>query len=232
MIRRIIVVLILGLIVSSCAGAPAATEPSPATEAPATEPAATEPPVFQTLEAPTSRPPVVNTSTSLPLPTQVISTATETPLPTLELPTEVTNPPPRMVWDGMPTYPGDSTPGFAFRVSYDPEFWAVTSDQFGLPALAHRTIPGCVISADSGRGLPANTTVEHEMISFGSFAYDVATVYENGVKKFVTYSGGDGTVITGFVVDFTEDPERCLDVAVGVLATITSVPVSRATPEP
>jgi hypothetical protein len=137
-----------------------------------------------------------------------------------------------MVWDGTPTYPGDSTSGFAFRVSYDPEFWAVTTDQFGLPALAHRTIPGCVISSDSGRGLPADTTVEHEMISFGTFAYDVVTVYENGVKKFVTYTGGDGTVITGFVVDFVEEPERCLEVAVGVLATITSVPVSQATPEP
>lgn len=232
MIRRIIVVLILGSIISSCGGA-AATAPSGdpiPTEPPATEPAATEPPAVQSLEAPTRRP--VDTSTPIPLPTQVPPTATETPLPTLELPTEVTNPPPRMVWDGMPTYPGDSTPGFAFRVSYDPEFWAVTTDQFGLPALAHRTIPGCVISSDSGRGLPANTTVEHEMISFGAFAYDVATIYENGVKKFVTYTGGDGTVITGFVVDFTEEPERCLELAVGVLATITSVPVSRATPNP
>ena len=231
MIRRIIFVLILGIIISSCA--PAATAPSGdpiPTEPPATEPASTEPPAFQSVEPPTREPTPINTST--PIPTPIIVTSTETPLPTLELPTEVTNPPPRMVWDGMPTYPGDSTPGFAFRVSYDPEFWAVTTDQFGLPALAHRTIPGCVISSESGRGLPANTTVEHEMISFGTFAYDVVTVYENGVRKFVTYTGGDGTVVTGFVVDFTEEPERCLEVARGVLATITSVPVSRATPEP
>lgn len=229
MIRRIILILILALIITSCGGA-AATAPSG--DPVATEPPATEPPAFQSLEAPTRQPAPVSTSTPLPLPTQVISTSTETPLPTLELPTEVINPPPRLVWDGMPTYPGDSTPGFAFRVSYDPEFWAVTTDQFGLPALAHRTIPGCIISSDSGRGLPANTMVEHEMISFGAFAYDVSTIYENGVKKFVTYTGGDGTVITGFVVDFTEEPERCLEVARGVLATITSVPVSRATPEP
>jgi len=233
MIRRIILILILVLAITSCA--PAATAPSGdplETEAPATEPAATEPPAFQSLEAPTRRPSVVNTSTPIPAPTQLISTPTDTPLPTLDLPTEMVNPPPRMVWDGMPTYPGDSTPGFAFRVSYDPEFWAVTTDQFGLPALAHRNISGCVISADSGRGLPATTTVDHEMLNFGTVTYDVATVSENGVKKFVTYTGSDGTITTGFVVDFTEDAESCLAEAVGVLSSLTSVPVSRATPEP
>ncbi|MCI0554841.1 MAG: hypothetical protein L0287_28160 [Anaerolineae bacterium] len=232
MIRRIILILITVLLITSCAGAPAATEAHPATEAPATEPAATEPPAFQSLEAPTRQPSVVDTSTPIPAPTQIISTSTETPLPTLELPTEVVNPPARMVWDGTPTYPGDSTPGFAFRVSYDPEFWAVTTDQFGFPALAHRNISGCVISTTSGRGLPATTTVDHEMLRFDTVAYDVATVSENGVKKFVTYTGGDGTVITGFIVDFVEDEETCLAAAVGVLSTLTSVPVSQATPEP
>lgn len=232
MIHRIILILVSALIITSCGGAPAATEPRPATEAPSTEPPATEPPAFQSLEAPTRMPSVVDTATPISPPTQIISTQTETPLPTLELPTEVTNPPARMVWDGIPTYPGDSTPGFAFRVSYDPEFWAVTTDQFGFPALAHRTISGCVISADSGRGLPATTTVEHEMLNFDTVSYDVSTVSENGVKKFVTYTGGDGTVITGFVVDFTDEIETCLAAAVGVLSTLTSVPVSRATPEP
>ena len=232
MIRRIILFLFLALIITSCGGAPAATEPPPATEAPATEPPATEPPAFQSLEAPTRLPSVVDTSTPLPLPTQILSTATETPLPTLELPTEVVNPPSRMVWDGAPTYPGDSTPGFAFRIGYDPEFWAVTTDQFGFPALAHRTIAGCVISTESGRGLPPTTTVEHGMVHFDGVAYDVATVSENGVKKFVTFTGGDGTVVTGFVLDFVEDPETCIAAAIGVLSTLTSVPVSRATPAP
>ena len=147
MIRRIIFFLVLTLITTSCGGA-AATEPPPPTEAPATEPPATEPPAFQSLEAPTRLPSVVDTATPIPTPTEIISTPTETPLPTLELPTEVINPPARMVWDGTPTYPGDSTPGFAFRVSYDPEFWALTTDQFGEPALAHRTIAGCVISTE------------------------------------------------------------------------------------
>lgn len=232
MVRRIIVFLALAMIIASCGGAPAATEPPPATEAPATEPPTTEPPTFQSLEAPTRMPSVVDTATPLPTSTQIISTPTDTPLPTLELPTEVTNPPARMVWDGTPTYPGDSKPGFAFRLSYDPEFWAVTTDQFGLPSLAHRTISGCVISADSGRGLPPTTTVEHEMVHFDGVAYDVGTVSENGVEKFVTFTGGDGTVVTGFVLDFVEDPETCRAAAIGVLSTLSSVPVSRATPEP
>ena len=70
------------------------------------------------------------------------------------------------------------------------------------------------------------------MLNFDTVSYDVSTVSENGVKKFVTYTGGDGTVITAFVVDFVDDAETCLAAAVGVLSTLTSVPVSRATPEP
>lgn len=220
------------LLIASCGGAPAATEPPPATEAPATEPPATEPPAFQSLEAPTRLPSVIDTATPMPLPTQIISTPTETPLPTLELPTEVTNPPARMVWDGTPTYPGDSTPGFAFRVTYDPDLWAVTTDQFGFPALAHRNIPGCVISPTSGRGLPGNTTVEHDILHTDQATFDVSIVSENGIVKFVTYTGGDQRVITAFEVNFQEEKEACLTAAVEVLSTLTSIPVSQATPQP
>lgn len=234
MIRRIIIILILAFVITSCGGA-AATAPAgvpPETESPATEAPATEPPAFQSLSAPTREAIPTETSTPKPAPTQILPTRTDTPLPTLELPTEVVNAPQRMVWDGTPTYPGDSTPGFVFRVSYDPDLWALTTDQFGFPALAHRNIAGCVISPTSGRGLPATTTVEHDMLSVNSVTFDVSIISENGVRKFVTYTGGDGTVITAFVVDFTEDVQTCLVAAVGVLSTLTSVPVSQATPQP
>ena len=231
MIHRIFMILILLFLITSCgAAAPAPTEaPAPVeTEAPPP----TEPPAFQSLEVPTSKPAATETAQPLPTLTQILSTPTDTPLPTLELPTEVINPPARAVWDGAPTYPGDSTPGYAFRLSYDPDFWALTTDQFGFPALAHRNLLGCVIAPTSGRGLPANTAVEHNMLSFNSVTYDVAAVSENGVLKFVTYTGGDGTVITGFVVDFTTEAETCLAAAVGVLSTLISVPVAQATPQP
>ena len=205
--------------------APAATEAP--TEAPATEAPVTEPPAFQSLEAPTT---VAVTST--PVPTQSIATPTETLLPTLELPTEAVNAPARMVWDGTPTYLAESTPGYAFRVSYDPDRWAVTTDQFGFPALAHRNIPACVISVTSGRGLPGNMTVEHDVLYTQNVTFDVGKVYENSVLKFVTYTGGDGRIITGFQVDFQEDVEACLADAVTVLSTLTSVPASQATPTP
>ena len=242
MIQRIIMVLILGLFISSCGGAapaatqapsvpefPTATEPAateaPATEAPAaTEPAATEAPAVQSLEP--------QTSTPKPFPTQAISTLTDTPLPTLALPTEMVNPPAKLVWDGTPTYPAESTPGYAFRVTYDPERWALTVDQFGFPALAHRNLPGCVISVTSGRGLPATMTVEHDVLYTGNVTFDVGRVSENGVLKFVTYTGGDGTIITGFEVDFQEQVDECLAEAVTVISTLTSVPVSQATPQP
>ena len=238
MVQRIVLVSILIFLITSCGGAaateaPAATEP-PATEAPATEePAATEPPAFQSLEAPTrvatqAQP----TSTSQPTPTQVIATRTDTPLPTLELPTEVVNPPAQMAWDGVPTYPAESTPGYAFRVTYDPELWALTTDQFGFPALGHRTIPGCVISVTSGRGLPLNMTVEHDVLDTGEVTFDVGNVFENGVLKFVTYTGGNGTIITGFQVSFEDQAEACRAGAIRVVSTLRSVPASQATPTP
>jgi hypothetical protein len=216
---------------SACAGAAPAPTQAPATEPPAaTEPAATEPPSLQSLEAPTNEPPLANTATLAP--TQIVPTLTDTPLPTLELPTEPVNAPARMVWDGTPTYLGESTPGYAFRVTYDPDLWAVTTDQFGFPALAHRKIPACVISVTSGRGLPSNMTVEHDVLYTGHVTFDVGKVYENGVLKFVTYTGGDGTIITGFEVIFDEQADQCLADAVTVLSTLTSVPVSQATPQP
>jgi hypothetical protein len=161
-----------------------------------------------------------------------VATLTETPLPTLELPTEIVNPPARMVWDGTPTYLGESTPGYSFRVSYDPERWALTTDQFGFPALAHRNIPACVIAVTAGRGLPPSMTVEHELLYTGKITFDVGSVYENGALKFVTYTGGDGTIVTGFEVSFADQIEECRAEALSVLSTLTSVPTSQATPTP
>lgn len=229
MIRRIIFILILALVLTACGAAatvqapathaPAATEP-PATEAPATE-AATEPPAFQPLETQAAEP-------LAPEP----AIQTDTPLPTLELPTEAVNAPAQMVWDGAPTYLGESTPGFSFRVNYDSDLWALTNDQFGFPALAHRQVPACVISVTSGRGLPGNMNVEHDVLYVGNIRFDVGKVYENGDLKFVTYTGGDGTVITGFQVSFEKLVDECLLDAETVLSTLRSVPVSQATPQP
>jgi hypothetical protein len=230
MIQRITVILIVALVMASCgAAAPAPTEAPVATEEP---PPATEPPAIQSLNAPTVEPPVMETSTSAPTPTEVLPTPTDTPLPTLELPTEAVNAPVRMVWDGTPTYLGDSVQGYSFRITYDPDLWALTTDQMGFPALAHRNISACIITPTTGRGLPANTTVAHAVLDTGKVTFDVSVVSENGVKKFVTYTGGDGTIVTAFEVVFEEQSEECLEDAVTVLSTLTSVPVSRATPQP
>jgi len=224
MIRRIILVLTLSLILTSCGGAaPTAMEEPAATEAPAsTESFAGE------INTPTLEPP---TETFTPAPTSTpAATATETPLPTLELPTEAINAPQLMVWDGTPTYLGDSTPGYSFRVSYNPDLWALTEDQFGFPALGHRNITNCVISVTSGRGLPPTISVEHDILRTDTVTFDVGTAFENGVKKFVTYTGGDGNIITAFEVSFSEESDACIADAVMVLSTLRSVPSSRATP--
>ena len=228
MIRRIILILILTLIITSC-GAPPAPTLAPPTQAPATQ-APTEPQAIPSLEVPTKQPSIVDTATPAQSATPVVPTRTDTPLPTLALPTEITNAPAKLVWDGTPTYLAESTPGYSFRVSYDPDLWALTTDQFGFPALAHRDIPDCVISVTSGRGLPLNMTVEHDVLYTGNVTFDVGKVFENGVLKFVTYTGSDKIVTTGFEVDFKEQADQCLADAVTVLSTLTSIPVSQATP--
>lgn len=241
MVRRIIVILILSFLISSCGGAAATEAPAPSQPPVQIEPptesliAGTNTPGETSLPAPTrtSLPTNTSTTTSTPAPTNTPAvTATDTPLPTLVLPTEALNAPLRQVWDGTPTYPGDSTPGYAFRVTYDPGVWALTTDQFGFPALGHRTLSGCVISVTSGRGLPPNMSVEHEMLTVNDLTFDVGTAFENGVKQFVTYTGGDGRIITAFQVSFQEQSEACLQDAVTVLSTLKSVPVSQATPVP
>jgi hypothetical protein len=234
MIGRIIFTIILVFILTSCGAAPAATHAPAATEAPATaapteapatEAAATEAP--QATEPPAFQAPGTQGAESPALPAQ-----TDTPLPTLELPTEGVNAPAQMVWDGAPTYLGESTPGYYFRVSYDPDLWALTTDQFGFPALAHRQVQACVISVTSGRGLPANMDAEHDILTLGKVTFDVSKVFENGALKFVTYTGGDGTIITGFAVSFEQLADECLLDAETVLSTLRSVPVSQATPQP
>lgn len=231
MIRRIILILLISIILTSCGGAAATEAPAPAQEEAATE-APTEAPAESTEsftgDIPTT---TLSPATQTPAPTQTpAATSTETPLPTLDLPTEIVNAPALMVWDGVPTYLGDSTPGFGFRVTYDPDLWAVTTDQFGFAALAHREIAGCVISVTSGRGLPPSISVEHEMLRTDTLTFDVGTAFENGVKKFVTYTGGDGNIITAFEVSFVDATEACIADAVIVLTTLRSVPASQATP--
>jgi hypothetical protein len=74
-------------------------------------------------------------------------------------------------------------------------------------------------------------TVEHDVLYTGNVTFDVGKISENGALKFVTYTGGDGTIITGFEVNFQEQADECLAEAVTVISTLTSVPVSQATPQ-
>lgn len=224
MFRRVLFILLLSLVIASCGGgAPAMTEePLPGeTAEPTSQPVLPE-------STPTPEP----ASTLAPTPTRIPSTPTETPLPPLELPTELSNLPALLAWDGAPTYLGDSQPGYAFRVFYDPEIWALTQDQFGYPAIGHRAIPYCVISVTSGRGLPLNVSVEQDILYTKTITFSVGTAYENGVKKFVTYTGGDGRIFTAFQVSFDGQADECLADAQTVLITLQSVPAFLATPTP
>jgi hypothetical protein len=153
-----------------------------------------------------------------------------TALPTIELPTQPVLPALPQSWDGLPTYPADSRPGFFFRVQFDPQVWALTFDQFGSSVLANRAIGQCLITPAAGQGLPMNATVEHNLRRIGNVAYQIDTASLNGERQFVTYNGGDGVVFTAFKVSFKDQADACLAAAEQVLATLSSVAASEATP--
>ncbi|MBI3160949.1 MAG: hypothetical protein HYZ23_00485 [Chloroflexi bacterium] len=189
------------------------------------------------LASPTLELPTATAVIELPTetPTQIPTagpTPTETPLPPLELPTPLANPPSLMAWDGAPTYPGDSKPDYLFRLRYDPEIWALTTDSYGYPAIGHRGIEYCVIAPAFGRGLPSNMRVDHDVRKLGGIEFEINTAYLNGVMKSVAYIGGDINIYTGFEVTFAENPDLCLRESESVFATLGSVNVTQATPVP
>ena len=215
---RFILILFLLTLTTACGAQAAPTMPS-----------------IPSPESVISQPSSTSTSEPLPAPTQAGTPTpmpTETLMPPLKLPPLALNAPKLAVWDGLPTYPGDSQPGYYFRVEYETEIWAETVDQYGFPAIGNRNIPYCVISPTAGRGLSPGLIVQHDVIYFPNLSFDVNSVSENGVLKFVNYLGGDGTIYTGFEVDFQENSDACLKDALTVLATLKSVPAAQATPQP
>ncbi len=177
----------------------------------------------------TAAPPATATSAPQPFVLQFTQVPSDTPLPTLELPTLVVG---RglQIWDGVPTYLADSNPNVDFRVHYDPIVWALTSDQFGAPALGNRQISKCILVPTHPHGLALNGTVDHAIRNIGGINYDIDTASLNGVRQFVSYTGGDGNIYTAFQVSFQDQPDQCLADAETVLATLTSVSITQATP--
>jgi hypothetical protein len=160
------------------------------------------------------------------------STATETPLPTLELSTLESFEPALDVWDGQPTYLGDSQPGFYFRVKFSPRVWGLMQDAYGQPALVHREIEYCILAPGGVRGMTPGMQVEHDMRQIGTLFFEINTVLLNGQRQFVTYQASDGTIFTSFQVNFTDQIDACLADAEAVFGTLTSIPQSQATPVP
>jgi hypothetical protein len=221
--------LVAGLLLAGCAPA-AATAPAAPTRTSETQPL-----VPQVLSSPMasandSTPTTEVTSTPGLFELNLTPLPTETAIPTLELPTEAPRSPAVQVWDGLPTYPSESRPDYYFRVEFDPDAWALTTDAFGSPALAHRAITSCIISPTQGRGLPPDAAVDHEVRRIGGISYQISTASVNGVKQSVTYAAGDGRIFTAFQVSVEDRPDQCLLEAETVLGTLTSVQVSDATP--
>ncbi len=226
----LVLLLLTGLLLAGCGAAPTAA-PAPApTDTPETHTFA--PLVESSPGGQTSAPAPTEAVTETPAPFVLNFTPvpSETPLPTIEVPTEAPRGPVLQVWDGLPTYLADSKPGYYFRVRYDPSAWALTTDSYGFPALVHRAITNCIISPATGRDLPPNATVDQETRRVNGISYQISTVSVNGVAQYATYTAGDGRISTGFQVAVEDRPDQCLLEAESVLGTLTSVPISEATP--
>jgi hypothetical protein len=161
--------------------------------------------------------------TPMPTPTDLPPTPTETLPPTQELPTPEQHLPALEPWTGAPTYAAESTPGYYFRVDFDPTLWALTEDEFGNTALVHRNIAYCKMIPTSGRGTPRGWTVEDQIRDVGAIRYDVVTVNQNGVVQFVNYFTFNGNVPTGFQVSAQDRQQECFRSAETVLETLSSV---------
>ncbi len=217
------------VLLAACSAAPTAQLAPPPTPTARVEPLLQP----QILASPTAvEPAATETQTATPEPFALDLTPlpTETALPTLLLPTEPPRLPSLLAWDGLPTYLADSNPGYYFRVEFDPNAWALTTDYYGAPSLVHRAIRNCIISPTAGRGLPSNATVSQDVRKIGDISYQISTVSVNGIAQSVTYTGGDGRILTAFQVSLEERPDQCLLEAEAVLGTLTSVPISQATP--
>ena len=186
---------------------------------------------------PSETPTLAPTQTALPsatlLPTIAI-TATETYLPTLELLPLNTMEPALEVWDGQPTYLGDSQPGFFFRVKFNSRVWGLTQDSYGQPALGHRMIGYCILAPGGVLGMAPGVQVEHDTRQIGPLYFEINTVLTNRQRQFVSYQAqtADRTIFTSFQVNFMDEIDACLTDAEAVLATLTSIPESQATPIP
>jgi hypothetical protein len=216
-----------GLLAAGCGPAASTAAPIP------TDTAAIKPLAPLVAETPTAQPAATETlsPTSAPFILDFTPLPTETALPTVEIPTEAARPPAMEVWDGLPTYPAESNPDYYFRLSFDPNAWALTMNNYGMPALAHRAITNCVLSPAAGRGLPPNENVQHESRRINNIPYQISTVTDaGGVRQSVTYVGGDGRIYTGFQLSLEDRPDQCIAEAEVVLGTLSSVPVFQATP--
>ncbi len=225
----IIPLSIMGLLITGCGALPATVAPvATATSQPGLlAPQLLSPPTALVNELTRT---AQETSTAEPFVLNFTPVPTDTALPTLELPTEAPRAPALQVWDGLPTYPSESNPDYYFRLGFDPDAWALTTDSYGFPALVHRAITNCIISPAAGRGLPPNATVEHDIRRIGGISYQISSTSVNGIKQFVTYAAGDGRIYTAFQVSLDERPDQCLLEAETVLSTLTSVSISQATP--
>jgi hypothetical protein len=228
---RLMAILFLGgLALAACRSVATATAPAAPTGT--TQPRSLSPELSAsaTAQANMSTSTEALTPTPAPFILNLTPLPTETSLPTLEVPTEMVRPPALQVWDGLPTYLADSSPGYYFRVQFDPDAWALTIDSYGYPALVHRAIRNCIISPTAGHGLPPNTTVDKDIRRINGISYQISTTLVNNVRQSVTYTGGDARILTAFQVSVDERPDQCLLEAESVLGTLSSVPISQATP--
>ena len=194
MLRKLSLVALLVLFLAACAPSAASSEIFP-----------TEPPVSETPFA-------------TPILTPELIPA-DTPTPSIPTPGEALI----ETWTGKPNYP-ESAPGMLYQLQYDSNRWIFAENQFGQTVLSHLLINGCILSPTVGRGLPPNYIAESTFRTIEDLQFEVVTISENRIPRYMNYFGGDGTIFIGFQLSFQEYADVCIQEAESILATLISVP--------
>lgn len=116
-------------------------------------------------------------------------------------------------------------------VRYDPQVWEVfdetpdgQSNQKGEPIqrLQHRTIPGCLLHENLGRGVPPSWELQVTDRVIGSLEYRVEEWTDTAVRKqvLIVYQYPPGESVIGKRIELVidEQPEACIRSAEDVLA--------------
>jgi hypothetical protein len=121
-----------------------------------------------------------------------------------------------------PTYSSESLQ--SFQVEYQTAKWKLIPRNMVYPVLVHRSLAGCWIQPDVGRGLPDIYTIQKIDKKLGDVMYQVTEISHQEKLVSAAYYTHTDDISTLFGVSLGEHEELCIQDTEAVLATLRLVP--------